>query len=189
MCAHCLPVRFLTFVVQTGWRDIAALPPEGITGMKIKLLLNSATDSGCHSEMLSVYATRIRRYIDFEIIEIPSPKNTKSLNQSLIREKEAESTLKFISTGDHVVLLDEQGKEMSSPSFAADLQKKMNSATRTLCFVCGGPYGFSPGLSERANEKISLSRMTFPHQLARIIFAEQLYRAFTILRNEPYHHE
>jgi 23S rRNA (pseudouridine1915-N3)-methyltransferase len=157
--------------------------------MKITLLLNGLTGEKFLADAYASYEKRLKHYILFETITISTPKNTKSLSEEQVREKEAELTEKHISTGDYVVLLDERGKEYRSVDFAQYLQNKMNSSIRNLVFVCGGPYGFSHKIIQRADDKMSLSKMTFSHQMVRVFFVEQLYRAFTILRNEPYHHE
>jgi 23S rRNA (pseudouridine1915-N3)-methyltransferase len=157
--------------------------------MKITLLLNGRTEMKFLSDAFSFYEKRLKHYIPFEVVEIPSPRNTKSLTEEQVREKEGELTQKYFSTGDHVILLDEHGKELRSVEFAIYLQRKMNSSIKNLVFVCGGPYGFSKEITQRADEKLSLSQMTFSHQMVRVFFAEQLYRAFTIIKNEPYHHE
>ncbi len=134
------------------------------------------------------YAGRIGHYIPFEICTIPELKNTKALSEEQQKEREGEFILKQLQSGDVVVLLDEHGKEWRSIEFAAWLEKKQQTVRR-LVFVIGGPYGFSPAVYDRCNEKISLSRMTFSHQMVRLVFTEQLYRACTIIKGEPYHHE
>ena len=134
------------------------------------------------------YVERIGHYMPFELVTIPELKNTKALTEELQKEREGELILKLLQPADTVVLLDEHGMEMRSMEFATWLQKKQLSARR-LVFIIGGPYGFSPALYQRANEKVSLSRMTFSHQMVRLIFTEQIYRACTIIQGEPYHHE
>ena len=134
------------------------------------------------------YVERIGHYMPFELVTIPELKNTKALTEELQKEREGELILKLLQPADTVVLLDERGMEMRSMEFATWLQKKQLSARR-LVFIIGGPYGFSPALYQRANEKVSLSRMTFSHQMVRLIFTEQIYRACTIIKGEPYHHE
>ena len=128
-------------------------------------------------------------YIKFELEIIPDLKNSKNLSEASQKEKEGELILKKVQTSDELVLLDEQGKQYSSVDFSDYLQKKMNAGLKQLIFVIGGPYGFSAEVYQRANGKISLSKMTFSHQMVRVFFVEQLYRAFTILKNEPYHHQ
>ena len=134
------------------------------------------------------YHERIEHYMPFDIAVIPELKNTKHLSNEQQKEREGELILEQIKPMDTVVLLDEHGEEYRSIEFANWLQKKQLTARR-LVFVIGGPYGFSPSVYSRANEKISLSRMTFSHQMVRLIFTEQLYRACTIIKGEPYHHE
>ncbi len=140
-------------------------------------------------ELIEEYVKRLSFYIKFEIDIIPDLKNSKNLPEAQQKEKEGELILSKTQSSDHIVLLDERGKEFSSVEFSSELQKKMNSGTKTLVFVIGGPYGFSEQMYQRANAKISLSKMTFSHQMIRLFFVEQLYRAFTILNNEPYHHQ
>lgn len=134
------------------------------------------------------YCSRISHYMPFSIVTIPELKNTKSLSVELQKSKEGELILKQIQPSDTVVLLDEHGKELRSMEFASWIEKKQQT-TRQLVFVIGGPYGFSEEVYARANEKLSLSKMTFSHQMIRLIFTEQLYRACTIIKGEPYHHE
>jgi len=157
--------------------------------MKIKLLLIGKTEEDYLKKGISVYEERLKHYIGFDIITITSLKNTKSLSFELQKEKESELIEKYLTSSDYVVLLDENGKHFTSVEFAGFIQKQLNNAIKNLVFVVGGPYGFSENLLKKADFKLSLSKMTFSHQLVRLIFAEQLYRAFTILRNEPYHHE
>ncbi len=134
------------------------------------------------------YLERIKHYMPFEIITIPEIKNTKNLSEDQQKEREGDLILKNIQQSDTVVLLDEHGKEMRSIEFAKWTEAKRNDAKR-LVFVIGGPYGFSKDVYGRANEKISLSKMTFSHQMVRLIFVEQIYRVCTIIKGEPYHHE
>lgn len=138
---------------------------------------------------LPEYIKRLSHYVRFEWNELPELKNTKNLRQSAQNEAEGERLLSVLEPSDVVVLFDEKGKSLRSKDFAEFLQKKMNAGTRNLVFIVGGPYGFSPALYARAQHKISLSQMTFSHQMVRIFVIEQLYRAFSILNNEPYHHE
>lgn len=135
------------------------------------------------------YVGRIGHYTPFETEVIPELKNTRSLTQEQQKAQEGEVILKSLSTGDWVVLLDEHGKEYRSTELAAWLQRKQSSVTKRLVFVVGGPYGFSQAVYSRANEQLSLSRLTFSHQMVRLVFVEQLYRALTILNGTPYHHE
>ena len=132
---------------------------------------------------------RTKHYTSFDMEVIPELKNTKSLSMEQQKEKEGELILKAIQPGDVVVLLDEHGKEFRSIEFADWVEKKMHTVNKRLVFVIGGPYGFAPSVYAAAQEKISLSKMTFSHQMIRLIFVEQLYRAMTILNNGPYHHE
>ena len=156
--------------------------------MKIQLILIGKTNEKYITEGFSIYEKRIKNYIDFNIHVIPELKNAKNLSFELIKKQESELLMKQIIDSDFVVLLDENGKNLSSIEFSKFLNTQMLKSTKNLVFVIGGAYGFSENVYKRANEKISLSKMTFSHQLVRIIFAEQLYRAFTILNNEPYHH-
>lgn len=156
--------------------------------MKTELILVGKTVNKHFNAGINDYVERIGHYMPFSITTIPELKNTKSLNESLQKEREGELILKQIQQSDTVVLLDEHGKEFRSIEFADWIQKKQNTARR-LVFVIGGPYGFSKKVYERANEKISLSKMTFSHQMVRLIFTEQIYRACTIIKGEPYHHE
>lgn len=156
--------------------------------MKTTLLLVGKTASRLYAEGIDDYANRINHYIPFCIKVIPELKNSKSLSEEQQKEKEGELILKNIEDKALVVLLDEHGKEMRSVEFAAWLDNKQQTV-RNLTFVVGGPYGFSKAVYDRADGKISLSRMTFSHQMVRLVFTEQIYRACTIIRNEPYHHE
>lgn len=157
--------------------------------MQIKLLAIGKTDQGAIQELLEDYAHRLSHYTRFELEIIPDLKQAKSLSEALQKEKEGEILLKKLSPSEEVHLLDERGKSYSSLEFSAFLQKKMNAGVRQLTLVLGGPYGFSEAVYARAHGKISFSKMTFSHQMIRPFVVEQLYRAFTILRNEAYHHE
>lgn len=157
--------------------------------MKIILLVIGKTDARYFIEAIEEYRKRLEHYIPFGIQVVPDLKNTKSLTVDQQKEKEGELILKNIQAGDYIVLLDEKGKEYTSVRFASYIEKKMHAVSRRLVFVIGGPYGFSQAVYDKASEKITLSRMTFSHQMVRLIFVEQLYRAMTILNNEPYHHE
>lgn len=156
--------------------------------MKITLITVGKTDSKSLQLLQDEYCKRLKHYVSFEIIVIPDIKNSKNLSEEQQKKLEGEEILKRISTSESLVLLDEKGKSFSSMRFSSFLQKKMNSGLKNLVFVIGGPYGFSDELYNRSTEKISLSAMTFSHQMVRLFFIEQLYRGFTILRNEPYHH-
>mgnify|MGYP006182952211 CR=1 FL=1 len=157
--------------------------------MQIKLIAVGKTDSREIQSLIEEYIKRLGFYIKFEMEIIQDLKNTKSLSEDSQKEKEGELILKKLQASDYLVLLDENGKQYGSVDFSDILQKKMNSGLKQLVFVIGGPYGFSDAIYQRANSKLSLSKMTFSHQMVRVFFIEQLYRAFTILRNEPYHHQ
>ena len=157
--------------------------------MKIALVVIGKTDASYIVEDIRTYQERLVHYIPFEIEVIPDIKNVKNLSESQQKEKEGEQILKLLQAGDYPVLLDEKGKEFTSMQFAAYIEKKMHSVPKRLVFIVGGPYGFSEAVYKAAAEKIALSKMTFSHQMVRLIFVEQIYRAMTILHNEPYHHE
>ena len=157
--------------------------------MKIKLLTVGKTTNSHLIKLQEEYQNRLKYYILFELTMIPELKNTKSLSISEQQEKEADLILKQLETNDEVILLDENGKQHTSVGFSEFISKKMLASHKRMIFVVGGPYGFSERVYRRANGKISLSAMTFSHQMIRLIFVEQLYRAMTILKGEPYHHE
>lgn len=157
--------------------------------MQIKLLALGKTDNKAIQELIDEYTNRLGHYIRFELEVIPDLKHTKSLSEAVQKEKEGELILKKLIPSDDLLLLDERGKSYTSLEFSDFLQKKMNAGLRQLVLVIGGPYGFSEEVYARANGKISLSKMTFSHQMIRPFVVEQLYRALTIQRNEPYHHE
>ncbi len=157
--------------------------------MTIKLLTIGKTDNKQLQSLIEVYQKRLSHYIKFSFEIIPDIKNTKNLNESQQKQKEGELILSNLQNADVLVLLDENGKHYTSVEFSKYLQKHMNSGIKQLVFVIGGPYGFSEEVYKRANAKLSLSKMTFSHQMVRLFFIEQLYRGFTILRNEPYHHQ
>jgi len=157
--------------------------------MKVVLLVIGKTDSGSWSDALEDYKRRLKHYVPFEMEVIPDIKNAKNMTESQQKEAEGSFILKSLQAGDCCVLLDERGKEYTSKQFAAYLDKKMQVISKRLVFVIGGPYGFSEDVYAKAAESISLSKMTFSHQMIRPIFVEQIYRAMTILRGEPYHHE
>lgn len=156
--------------------------------MKTELILVGRTADRHFEAGIRDYTERIAHYMPFCITVIPELRNTKSLTEEQQKAAEGDLILKMVQPSDTVVLLDEHGRDFRSVEFARWLEQKRNTARRLL-FVVGGPYGFSPAVYARANEKISLSRMTFSHQMVRLIFTEQLYRACTIIRGEPYHHE
>jgi len=157
--------------------------------MKIKLVVVGKTDDKYIAEGIKKYFNRLKHYITFEYSELPDIKNSKNLSQEQQKKLEGEMLLKQLQAGDFVVLLDEKGKTFTSREFASYIEKKMISGTKRVVFIVGGPYGFSDEIYAKANDKISLSKMTFSHQLVRLIFFEQIYRAMTIIRNEPYHHD
>lgn len=157
--------------------------------MNIEFIVVGKTDMREVEALVDMYTKRINHYARFAITTIADVRNTKKLSVSEQKRLEGEMILKNIVDSDHVMLLDEHGAELRSIEFAERLQRHLASGVKRLVFVIGGPYGFSDALYARANSKLSLSKMTFSHQIVRAIFTEQLYRAFTILRNEPYHHE
>ncbi len=157
--------------------------------MKITMLAVGKTNNPHFLPGIQEYARRISRYLPFEVETVPELKNTKKLSEEQQKEKEADLLLKAFQPGDYIVLLDEQGKEFRSTEFAAWMERRASAGTKRLVFVVGGPYGFSPRVYAAAHEKISLSKMTFSHQMIRLLFVEQTYRAMTILHHEPYHHE
>jgi 23S rRNA (pseudouridine1915-N3)-methyltransferase len=157
--------------------------------MTIKLLAIGKTDSTELQQLISMYEKRLGHYVNFNLELIPDLKKTKNLSEQQQKEKEGELILKQLVPTDVLVLLDESGKQYSSVEFSSYLQKKMNSGIKQLVFVIGGPYGFSDMIYQTASGKISLSKMTFSHQMVRLFVVEQVYRAFTILKNEPYHHQ
>lgn len=157
--------------------------------MKFTLLVVGKTVEKHYITAIADYTERTRHYVSFDMEVIPELKNTKSLSMEQQKEKEAELILKALQPGDVVVLLDEHGKEFRSVEFAAWVERKMHTVNKRLVFIIGGPYGFADAVYKVTQEKISLSKMTFSHQMIRLIFVEQLYRAMTILNNGPYHHE
>ena len=157
--------------------------------MKITLLTVGKTDKDWVKQGIDIYTSRLKHYMPFSINEIPELKNVSALSKDQIKVREGELILKNVKPTDDVILMDAHGKEYTSVDFASFLQKKISYEGKDIVFVIGGAYGFSDEIYRRANGKISLSKMTFSHQMVRAIFAEQLYRAFTIMRGEPYHHE
>ena len=157
--------------------------------MKATLIVVGKTVSRELTLLIYDYSSRLTHYLPFDIITIPELKNTKSLSAEQQKTAEGELILKQLQGGDYVVLLDEHGAERRSVDFAAWVEKRHQTVSKRLVFIIGGPYGFSPAVYDKAHEKISLSKMTFSHQMIRLIFVEQLYRAMTIIKNEPYHHE
>ena len=157
--------------------------------MNIKLLAIGKTDNKELQILMNDYMKRLSFYVKFDMEIIADIKNAKNLSEAQQKQKEGELILSKINPTDFLILLDEKGKEFTSVGFADELQKRMNSGIKTLVFVIGGPYGFSEEVYQNAKGKISLSKMTFSHQMIRLFIIEQLYRGFTILRNEPYHHQ
>ncbi len=157
--------------------------------MNIKLLSIGKTDNKNLQSLIDEYTKRLSFYVKFDVEIIPDIKNVKNLSEAQQKEKEGELILSKITPTDHLILLDENGKTFSSVGFSNFLQKKMNAGIKTLVFVIGGPYGFSENVYKQAAGKVSLSEMTFSHQMVRLFVIEQIYRGFTILRNEPYHHQ
>lgn len=157
--------------------------------MKITLITMGKTEDSYLSEGINIYTKRLKHYVPFRILEITELKNTKNLSREQQKIKEAELIFKNINNTDHVILLDENSNELSSRQFSEFLNKKMVGGQQHLIFIVGGPYGFSKEVYDRSNEKISFSKMTFSHQMIRLFFVEQIYRAYTILKGEPYHHE
>jgi len=157
--------------------------------MNIKLITIGKTDNKNLQTLIEEYTKRLSFYIKFDLEIIPDIKNVKNLSEAQQKEKEGELILSKITPTDNLILLDENGKTFSSVGFSEFLQKKMNAGIKTLVFVIGGPYGFSETVYQKANGKVSLSEMTFSHQMVRLFVIEQLYRGFTILKNEPYHHQ
>ncbi|MFD1614163.1 23S rRNA (pseudouridine(1915)-N(3))-methyltransferase RlmH [Gelatiniphilus marinus] len=156
--------------------------------MTIKLLAIGKTDNAALQALINDYSKRLGFYIKFNLELIPDIKNSKNLSEAQQKQKEGELILAKLKATDVLIVLDEKGKAFDSVDFSNYLQKHMNSGIKQLVFVIGGPYGFSEAVYKKANGKISLSKMTFSHQMIRLFFIEQLYRGFTILRNEPYHH-
>ena len=159
-----------------------------VTGMKITLLVVGRTVDNNIIAGIKDYTQRLSHFAQFDIEVIPELKNAKKLSEAQQKEAEGELILKALQAGDRVVLLDEGGKEFRSTEFAAWIEHKQNISTKRLVFIVGGPYGFAPKVYEAAHEKLSLSKMTFSHQMIRLLFVEQLYRAYTIINHLPYHH-
>lgn len=157
--------------------------------MKGVLIVVGKTTDKRFDTIIQEYVERINHYIPFSVEVVPELKNTKGLSQNEQKEREGELILRSLQTGDYVVLLDEHGSERSSMDFSTWMQKKMSAGPKRLVFIVGGPYGFSSSVHQRGNEEVSLSRMTLSHQMVRMFFVEQIYRAMTILNGEPYHHE
>lgn len=157
--------------------------------MKILLIVVGKTDQQWLTEGISQYIDRLSHYSQFELQVIPDIRNTRSMEAQVQKVREGEQILKLLQPSDDIWLLDDKGREMTSPEMARWLEKRMSQSTKRLVFIIGGPYGFSPDVYDRVPGRLSLSRMTFSHQMVRLIFVEQLYRAFSIINNLPYHHE
>lgn len=157
--------------------------------MNLLLLTVGKTDVAWVKEGLELYRDRLQHYVRFSITEIPQLKNASSLTQEQIKEKEADAIERCLESGDRLILLDERGRMYRSMEWASWLEKQLSGSARRLVFLIGGAYGFSRRIYDRAQDMVSLSPMTFSHQMVRTVFAEQLYRAFTIMKGEPYHHE
>ncbi|MDD2618694.1 MAG: 23S rRNA (pseudouridine(1915)-N(3))-methyltransferase RlmH [Bacteroidales bacterium] len=156
--------------------------------MKIVFLLTGKTSEDYARKSIKLFEERLKHYLPFEIVCLPELKNSGKISEQEQKQREAALLEPWIKAENALVLLDERGKEYTSEAFATHLQKKMNAGLRNLVFVCGGPYGFDESVYRRIPERLSLSKMTFSHQMVRVFFVEQLYRAMTILRGEPYHH-
>ena len=157
--------------------------------MKITLLTVGKTDKDWVRQGMDIYVSRLKHYIPFSVVEIPELKNVSAMTKDQIKTKEGELILKQVKPADDLILLDERGKEYTSVELAKVIQDKISYTGKDMVYVIGGAYGFSDAVYQRANSKISLSRMTFSHQMVRAILVEQIYRAFTIMKGEPYHHE
>jgi 23S rRNA (pseudouridine1915-N3)-methyltransferase len=157
--------------------------------MKITLLQTGKTTDKHISELVNLYSNRIKKYAGFEIITIPDIKNTKNMPVQEQKIKESTKIIQSVTDDDYIILLDERGTELRTLEFSGDLEKMFFLPKKRIVFIIGGPWGFSEAVYKRADYKMSLSKMTFPHQLVRLLFLEQLYRVFTIIKGEPYHHE
>jgi len=157
--------------------------------MKIALLQTGKTTDRNISEVFDIYSGRIKKYSAFEVLTIPELKNTKNISVQEQKKMEGKKILQIVGSDDYIVLLDERGKEMRTVEFARWMEKMFMLPGKRIVFVIGGPWGFSDEVYERSNSKMALSKLTFPHQLVRLLFIEQLYRIFTVIKGEPYHHE
>jgi 23S rRNA (pseudouridine1915-N3)-methyltransferase len=157
--------------------------------MKIALLQTGKTTDKHISELVDLYSNRIKKYTGFEIITLPDVKNTKNMPVQEQKTKEATKIIQSVTDDDYIILLDERGKELRTLEFSGTLEKMFFLPKKRIVFIIGGPWGFSEAVYKRADYKMSLSKMTYPHQLVRLLFLEQLYRVFTIIKGEPYHHE
>ena len=157
--------------------------------MKIKLIYTGKTGKSFLTEGEKEYINRLKHYVKLEIIELPDIKNANKLSEKEIKSKEADQLLKKLDKSEQLILLDDKGKQYASMEFSKFFQNKMNSGVKTICFLIGGPYGFDNQIYALPHSKLSLSKMTFSHQMIRMLFLEQVYRAYTIIKGEPYHHE
>jgi 23S rRNA (pseudouridine1915-N3)-methyltransferase len=180
--------KFTISLIKNRTTNLNFYQHKKTTCVNISLICIGKTSESYLQQGISIYEKRLKNYSAFSLNILPDLKNTRNMPPASICEVEGDVILNNLKPGDDVILLDEKGTEFASVELATFLQKKMNVATRNLVFIIGGPYGFSEKVYQRANNKISLSKMTFSHQMVRLIFVEQLYRAFTILKGEPYHH-
>lgn len=157
--------------------------------MKLHVIFTGRTTGKLFQEAITDYASRLGHYLPFSIEELPDLKNARHLSEEQQKEREAELLFHALQPGDVLVLLDERGREFTSREFSEFMEQKMHTVGKRLVFLIGGPYGFAPRVYAAASLKISLSKMTFSHQMVRLFLVEQLYRAFTIMRGEPYHHD
>lgn len=157
--------------------------------MKVKLVCIGKTDANYLKEGIEIYLKRLKHYVPFEMVEVPDIKNTKNISSEKQKEMEGEKILSLVANTDKLILFDEKGKEFTSEEYAVFFEKQSVQGTRNLIFVIGGPYGFSKKVYERASQKLALSKMTFSHQMVRLFAVEQIYRAHTINKGEPYHHK
>lgn len=157
--------------------------------MKLHVIFTGKTVGKLPQEAIADYQGRLSHYVPFSIEELPDLKNVKNLSEEQQKEREADMLFERLQPGDVLILLDERGREFSSREFSQYLEQKMQTVSKRLVFLIGGPYGFSPRVYEAAQGKISLSKMTFSHQMVRLFLVEQIYRAYTIMRGEPYHHD
>ena len=156
--------------------------------MKVRLVLVGKTEGDYLKSGIAIYENRLKHYLPWEMVVVPGPKNTKNLSEAEQKKKEGEQILKLLESGDELILFDEKGKEFTSPGLAKFFQDRMNRSVKRVVLVVGGPYGFSEEVYRKAQGKIALSKLTFSHQMVRLFIVEQVYRAMTILRGEPYHH-
>lgn len=174
---------------KEAWKGNFSCTLNCLFTMKIRLIVISPTDSSYLREGISSYIARLKHYVSFEYLELPAVKRSKNYTSIEIKKREGEELLKQVDASSILILLDEKGKEYTSTDFSKFMQKQMNSGVKTIVFLVGGPFGFSENVYKRANNKLALSQMTFSHQMVRLFFVEQLYRAFTIIKGESYHHE